>query len=90
MIYFSWGVFVFILPPYHKNFAKGFILFLSIDDRYVIVKRKNANGSKTPPQYKSTTVKSTNSNRPSMRSPNLDYNTFREGESHDPISGMQQ
>ena len=76
-----------ILPPYHK---KDFISFLSIDDRYVIVKRKNANGSKTPPQYKSTTVKSTNGNRPSMRSPNSDYNNFREGESHDPISGMQQ
>ena len=29
-------------------------MFFISDDRYVIVKRKNANGSKTPPKKKST------------------------------------
>ena len=63
-------------------------MLFSVDDRYVIVKRKNANGSKTPPQYKSTTPKSTNDKESSVQSPTSGYNNFMEGEYHDLIAGM--
>lgn len=38
----------------HQNWAQSLTAFFISDDRYVIVKRKNANGSKTPPKKKST------------------------------------
>ena len=60
--------------------------FFILDDRYVIVKRKNANGSKTPPKKESTS-KTHSGNGSSLRYPDRYDNSSTQKCSCSHISG---